>query len=117
MSPTAGFSFRYVTPAVLPLLGLYYTWGVYGPRPVGRLVQFSLFAVVCGAFLLNCQDGRTRARQGHDELAPIVEEIRSDTPPREIAARHRQMLYRLASEEQLADWLEMLREARMGPYR
>lgn len=125
MDPTAGFSFRYVTPAVLPLLGLYYTWGVYGPRPVGRLVQFSLFAVVCGAFLLNCQDGRTRARQGHDERAPIVEKIRSGTPPSEIAARHRQMLNSpkteerltvLEIEEQLTDWLKMLREARMGPY-
>ena len=117
MSPTEGFSFRYVTLAVLPLVGLYYVWGAYGPPAVRRLVQFGLFAVVCSALLFNTHDGRSRARQGRNELAPIAQEIRTGAAPQEIASRHRQMLYRHASEQQLAAWLEMLRAARMGPYK
>jgi hypothetical protein len=107
---------RYVTLA-MPLLCLFYLQGVIYGRPiVWRHVQRALFLLMCVAAVVNCYKGLHYGQVFRGRFARLESDMRAGIPPEALALRHGDGLGH-APIPVYAAQLEMLRQARRGPYR
>jgi hypothetical protein len=113
----AGFVNRYVTLATPALFCVYFIWQT-NDQPGSRFVQMFLFALVCGVFTLNTQNGLARGREHHAKLAAFERDLRAGTPCSVLASEY-SVSPRLINPipEWFADSLRMLREANIGYFR
>ena len=115
MAPRACLQYRYMLLAAPPILGLYWVGVRYGPAVRSRRVRL----VLAAAMLLLA--AWYNARGWHADLGmrePVVEleqAIAAGMTPHEAAVRFADVLQDPA--DSLAAHLEMLRQARLGPYR
>jgi hypothetical protein len=116
LGPDAGMQDRYVTLA-MPLLCLFYLQGViYGRPSVWRHVQRALFLLMCAALVVNSYKGLHYGQTFRGLFARLESDMRAGIPPEALAVRHGDALGH-APIPVYAAQLEMLRQARRGPYR
>ena len=114
--PGAGMQDRYVTLS-MPLLCLFYLQGVIYSRPVvWRHVQRALLLLMCVLLVVNCRKGLHYGQSSRGVFARLESDMRAGIPPEALAVRHRDGLG-CAPIPVYAAQLEMLRQARRGPYR
>jgi hypothetical protein len=112
----AGLQDRYVTLAV-PLVCLFYLQGVIYSRPiVWRHAQRVLLVLACVLLVVNCRKGWYYGQTFHGLFARLESDMRAGIPPEALAVRHGDRLGHAPTAVYAAQ-LEMLREARRGPYR
>ncbi|MCD4726153.1 MAG: hypothetical protein K8R46_00685 [Pirellulales bacterium] len=113
--PQAGFMHRYMTLAA-PLLCLFYLqFTLYGSPAVRIHLQRAMAVLMCGLLLVNMPKGLRYAEDFRRLMTRLEADIRSGIPPADLAIRHGEALG-FATEEVFALRLEMLRQARLGPY-
>lgn len=67
--------------------------------------------------VFNTRHGCRAARADRAMPDAVTRELRAGASPDELAARYGWVLYSKATESELARKFEMLRDARMGPYK
>jgi hypothetical protein len=109
-----GLAERYATLA-MPLVCLFYLQGVIYSRPiVWRHLERGLFLLMCVFLAVNCHKALYFGQMYRARFAGMECDMRAGIPPEALAVRHGD---RLENPGELAAGLEMLREARRGPYR
>lgn len=113
--PGAGFSARYAL-LLAPMLCFAFVAAVLyaGPR-AGRFLQVALFAFACAAVGPNLEAGLEYGRFRASLADALQADLDAGLPPEVLAQRYAAKIY--PPEALLAERLEMLRAARLGPYR
>jgi hypothetical protein len=113
-----GLEPRYITLAVPIAAAAYLAWEAYGrdAHPKwGARVPIALFITTLLALPLNMKEGRAYARELSGNLYAIRDRIAHGTPPSALYARYAIWLHPHA--EVVSDYLAMLRDARVWPYK
>lgn len=112
--PGAGLQSHYAILAAPLIVWFYLVWGICLKGSLAQFGQFALFTGICALFATQMMIGLYQdVVPRHERALAIRQEIREGLSPAEIAARHPDLF---PNEEVLAGRLDMLREARMGPY-
>ena len=115
-APGAGMQDRYVTLS-LPLLCLFYLQGLVYGRPAFRShLHRGLFLIMCVLVVVNCRKGLSYAQSFKGYFVRLEADMRARIPAEGLAMRHGDRLA-FGPTDAFARQLEMLREARRGPYR
>jgi hypothetical protein len=114
--PRAGFMPRYMTLAA-PLLCLFYLQFTLNSATSTKIhLQRTLALLMCGLLLVNVHKGLGYARDFQRLTSALEADVRVGLPPASVAIRHCEDLG-FAPEDVFAARLEMLRQAKLGPYR
>jgi hypothetical protein len=119
----------YISPhysifAVLALVGLYFLGCLSRPATSGRLVQMTLFLLVCLVCPLNAAEARFVGWRLAANEARLEQDIRAGVPVSLLAERHKHLNPSPAGEgaipefqEELAYCFRLLREAKVGMFK
>lgn len=110
------FSPTYVTLAALTLCAVYFACGIEH-KPSNRFAQAGLFMLMCLLLPFNFQDGLENGRRRSEQMGAFVQDLLAQTPPYLLAERHVSFLIPYQMKGQFVEWLRMLRDAGIGPYR
>lgn len=110
------FSPTYVTLAALTLCVVCFASGI-GIKPINRFTQAGLFLLMCLLLPFNFQDGLENGRRRSERMDAFVKDLQAQTPPYLLAERHVSFLIPYQMKGQFVEWLRMLRDAGIGPYR
>jgi hypothetical protein len=119
---SAGFMPHYTVIAVTAVWGAYFIW-LLRDGAISRVVQLCLFVVMCSLFRSNTMNGIAIAKAMSEGQAILQRDAEAGMPPIIIAARHvdNQLPWPLGMREMGRSWIEsrldMLRRARVGPFR
>lgn len=108
-----GFEPRYITLLVPVLIVTYVAWALYGGRP-GVVVCAAMCLTAAILLLPNAAAGIAYGRNLRAELGAVERAIREGEPPYRIIARHH--LYLARSHGLLLDYMDLLRQARVGAF-
>lgn len=111
----AGFALRYPVLASPILCGVYLAWVLVKSRPISSLVQFGLLLLACLTLPVNTMVGLSLAASRRQLGMEFERDARSGLPPSTLAERHAYWLF--PDEHWLAVGLDLLRQARLEPYR
>jgi hypothetical protein len=110
----AGYAPRYVLLATPVVYCLYLVWETYG---ASRLVPLGLLAGLCALFPLNVRETLQRGRIHGRRMDDVERAIEAREPPAHLATVHGGFLYDQVPADRIARYLDMLRRARIGPFR
>jgi hypothetical protein len=110
------FSPTYVTLAALTLCVVCFACAI-GNKPSNRFAQAGLFMIMCLLLPFNLQDGLENGRSRSQQMGAFVQDLLAQTPPYLLAERHVSFLIPYKMKGQFVEWLRMLRDAGIGPYR
>jgi hypothetical protein len=118
-SPRFGYGYcfarRYTTLSAPLLVALYLTAVRYGPVIRRRSTQFALALAVLAVLIAYQRNGLRHAANLSARVDRLERTARDELPPAELAARcSADVQCRTAS---LTTYLELLRDAKIGPYR
>jgi hypothetical protein len=114
--PTAGFMERYMTLGA-PLLCLFYLqFTLYSPSALKIHLQRTLALLMLGLLVVNTCKGLAYANNGYRLMAQLEADMWAGLPSEGLATRHGDDLG-FATTDVFAGRLELLRQARLGPYR
>jgi hypothetical protein len=108
----AGFMTRYATLAA-PALCLAYLVGRMAPR---RALTSVLTVLLVGVFVFNTQHGISRAEARREKMQRIQADVSAGLTSADLSKKWGD-IYNTKAEALLADFFEMLRQARQGPFR
>jgi len=113
LGDAAGFGSRYVTLAAPLLCCAYFAWVLYSGRLVPRLLllTFAVFAAV------DTVQGLQRGARRAEATAAIHADIRRGLSPKQLGDKYASAIGLPGGEDIFAGRLEMMRQARQGPYR
>ncbi len=114
--PTVGMPIRYVLLAVPAFCTAFFVWELYGARKLRTTAQRGLLLGMCLLIPFNTMAGfqwRNWYRQGMDA---VEHDLLAGTPPSLLAERHRAFLIHWWDETKLADNMQMLHDAGIGPF-
>jgi len=115
--PGCGFETRYMTLAA-PLMCLFYLqFTLYGAPAVKVRLQHALALLMWILLVINTQKGLCFARSYVAPWPQFEHDVRCGLSTSELASRYDQELGLPLSTDVFAQRLDMLREARLGPYR
>jgi hypothetical protein len=112
----AGYQPRYVLLATPVLCCLYFVWQLYGAPSTRRLVIAILLAPLIVLFPLNVKQTLECGREHGRHMAEVEQVIEAGGEPTTIAADHGRFLYDQVPTNQMAQYLDMLRRAAIGPF-
>src|SRR5262249_40229239 len=112
--PFAGFAPRYALLALPLLVAAYFTWMLSADRSA-RLAQLSLCVAMAAFLYLDTLDGKAHGEDRRELVGYMKKDLQSGGTPLGLAQRHYVVLYPLG--EITIPGLELLQQARMGPYR
>lgn len=115
MAPRACLQYRYMLLAAPLILGLYWVGVRYGPAIRSPRVRLGLAAAMLLLAAWYNARGWHAAMGMREPVVELEQAIAAGTTPHEAAARFADILQDPAAS--LAAHLEMLRQARLGPYR
>jgi hypothetical protein len=107
---------RYVLLAAPALCTAYYVWELYGPRRLRTIVHMGLFLGMCLLLSPNTKRGFGWRNWYRDGVQKVQHDIETGVPRRILAQRHRDFLIRWVEPARLAAYMQMLQDARMGPF-
>ncbi len=110
-----GFMDRYITSSTLILCVLYLIWDMAGTPRTGRVIQFFLFGLMLALLPYNARIGLGKRNTLALREKALMKDVRAGLTPKEVAARHWHYFYR--SEGKFSRFLDMMRQAQIGPYR
>ena len=114
LHPLMGLSSRYVT-IIAPLIGvLYIAWLVYGPPRVRKLIHAGLLAISCITLPTGTRAGLEYGHRARSAELRVEQAVKSRTLSPELMARLCPAIH--PDPVGAYSCLEMLREARMGPF-
>ncbi len=108
-----GFETRYVTLAVPAWCCVYFTWVLY-PVSRLRLLPAALGVAAVMALWPNARFGLAYAEELRGWLGGFERDLRSGVPAHELIRRYGPWLH--PHQDIVADYLRLLREAKIGPY-
>jgi hypothetical protein len=112
--PGFGFASRYIPIAAPILVSLYVTWIVYGRGRTGRVIQLSLFVLVCLSLPSNNQLGRVIGKTRRDFLRQVEYGLKIRVPgPRLVAVTGKGLQADLGI---LYDCMHMLKTGGIGDF-
>jgi hypothetical protein len=107
---------RYVLLAVPAFCTAYYAWELYGPKQWRTTVHMSFFIAVCLLLVPNTKRGLVWRDWYVDGVQKISRDLEAGVPHDALAQRHRSFLMRWAEPQRLAEYMQMLHKAGMGPF-
>ncbi len=110
----AGFQDRYVVISVPWLCFASLAWDLYGTTTARRLVPMCLLVAASILLWPNTLTGLEDAEAGRAKAAAFARDVRKGVPIYRILKRYTPFLY--PSQDKLADFLRMLRRARIRPF-
>jgi hypothetical protein len=109
---------RYTTLLAPGLCTIYFVGLLYGQGRVMRWLPLALFLTSAAMLERNTRLGLEGAGRLHDGAERFLADLRSGWPPMALADRYSRYPFMLFSEKQsLDDWLTMLHDAGIGPFR
>jgi hypothetical protein len=115
-----GFASRYI-PLAAPILAvLYVTWIIYGMGLIGRVIQFSLFILICVSLPSNNSCGEEIGKSRRNFLKQVEYGLKSHVPgTRLVAVKVKEHVYDLGVPDLglLYEYMEMLKSAKVGLFR
>jgi len=116
--PMAGAAARYVILTFPALACVYCVWVTYGPPLIGRLVQMSLFTLLCVVLVPNVQEALEFGRNSRQQIDAFERDLRARKSPSVLAALHFNALAPgQMTPEELVPYLWMLQDAGIGEFR
>jgi len=103
---------RYTTLAAPALAVVYLAIAFYGPFVFRSLVPMTLFTVFCTLLWPNIQEALEAGRVARDRAASFDRDVAAGLPPYRLVRRHVPFLH--PSQRAMHDYLEMLRDAKIG---
>ena len=120
-SDTGGFDHHYGLLALPFLTWTYFVWcAYYGSRPIGHLVQMTLFLVMCVVFVLNffAATYLSGAREAEDHFEA---DVRAGLPIETLTERHLALFWWPQHTDEgkrvVADGMRALRRTGVAPFR
>ena len=113
--PETAFMDRYAVNALPLFCVCYFAWLLPSPWPFARAVQALIPVVAAILVFPNHRYGLGMGNSRADMNHALMNDLRRGLAPREAAARHWPMF--LGSEAGMARGLELMRAAKIGPYR
>lgn len=107
---------RYALLAVPAFCTVYYAWVLFGQKQIRQIVQLGMLAAFILVLPANIKQGffwRDWYVGGMDRL---MGELESGTPRYAIAERYQEFLIHWWSDAQLAENMQILQDAKMGPF-
>jgi hypothetical protein len=96
---------------------LYFVWVLRGPGRGGTVGQACMFTCLVLATCVNIPAGFETGQQRHLMTEAFERDVRDGVPPYMLVARYADDLYQLTRDDQLASWMDMLRQAGIGSFR
>ena len=110
-----GFEPRYITLSIPVLLAVYMVLTIYSPGRPGAAARWGMLAAACLALWPNTRFGLNYGRELRGHLAAFERDLIAGVPPHRLIHDFGNWLH--PHPDILADYLPMLREASVGPYR
>jgi hypothetical protein len=114
LSPQPGFDARYVSLPSTLLCCVYFAWCVYGSPAIGRVVRFSLFAILCALLSFNADFGVESATPRKRASDALLIDARAGEPIAMLAQTYWQELF--FSRAEFEERLHQLQRARFAPF-
>lgn len=109
-----GLNARYAMYAAPLLCLVYLTWARFASQPLRRLVETSLFFVVCASFLWNTSIGLALGKHRHADTRQFLQDVGARMPLTAIVAEH-QPDWGL-NERSFRDGLQAMRDGHIGEF-
>ncbi len=114
MGPDMGFGFRYVTLSAPWILAVYMVTQICRSPRWTEAIQMTLAIMVALLFVQNTKHGLMHAMKCRERFEAVADDLAANRSAQEIAVKH-SFLYPLP--DRLAEGLERLRRANIGPWR
>jgi hypothetical protein len=111
-----GWPLRYVLLSVPTLCVAYFVWELYGPQKFRATAQNSFFVILLLLLPFNTSQGLAWNDWYQEAANAFEQDLSIGTPPSLLAEHHRDFLFHSVEPSALADLMEMLQRARMGPF-
>ena len=107
---------RYVLLAVQTFCTIFFVWELYGSPKLRTIVQIGLLVVMCLLLRSNTNIGLDWGRWYRGGMDVLEQDIAAGIPPSILAEKHREFLIHWWSENRLAEGMQMLHDAGIGPF-
>lgn len=112
-----GFEPRYTTLMAPTLCAVYFLWGLYAPRAVGRLARTVLFALAASVLMENTAEAVKNGRTRWTWEQGLLDAVQQGAPLCQLTRNFSRALTYELDQTEFARRLQMLKDGKVGPYR
>jgi hypothetical protein len=107
---------RHVVLALPAIFAAFFMCELYGPPRLRSVIQNGLFLGMLLLIPFNTIQGLWWANWFIEKDKQLNKDLIADIPPADLAERHKDLLSQITEPSHIANMIDMLREARIGPF-